>query len=642
MDRPGPTAESPKRQDELVGATLGNYHVRGLIGQGGMGSVFLAEHVLIGRRVALKVLDPRIADNAEAVSRFFVEARAANDIQHPNIVDVTDLGTHEGRPFIVMEYLDGETLEARLALKGRLAPAEAVVIARQIASALGAAHERGLVHRDLKPANVVICSHDDYPHFVKVLDFGIAKLLGGSRVAGAHNTENGTALGTPAYMSPEQCLGEEGLDHRSDVYSLGVILYQMLSGQVPFDFEAPARVIFCHVQQPVPPLLALDAEIPEPLVQVVERALEKRPALRFPSMREMKRALDTALTKRRNATPTLVMPAVPEEKPAPAVLEADRPTAVLPVARPPKDQQVPAGPRQPAGETPSVPGRSSLAGLGFVEAVRVRLSEETGILPALAPALRLSLEALADPDASGARLGRALRGDNELVRHVLRRANSDGPPGRGVVVAPDRVLERLGAKGTRNAILEVALRRLFDASSPRIVEEFPRQWTHALAGAIVAARLSTLHWSPSSPEDAYLAGLLRDAGIPLLAAVLFKTERELSGQTGRRFAPATWLELLESTQRELGAQLARSWGVTDDIVEAVMTSSLPADGGPGALPNLVWTAAALADEAGFVLRPETALRAAARLQRAKKALDISDPILRAAVDRLKVAVAKRA
>ena len=251
MDRSGSGAEdrggSSGSSNDLVGATLGNYRISKLLGQGGMGSVYLGEHLLIGRKVAVKVLDPQVASHPEVVSRFFVEARAVNEIRHPNIVEVTDLGTHEGRPFIVMEYLQGETIEDRIARVKRLDPEDCVAIVRQVASALGAAHQVGMVHRDLKPANIMLCDHPDYPDFVKVLDFGIAKLLRATHPA-RHQTVLGSLLGTPGYMSPEQCLGDVQLDHRSDIYSLGVILFLIVSGRPPFQDDTFGRLIMAHVQ----------------------------------------------------------------------------------------------------------------------------------------------------------------------------------------------------------------------------------------------------------------------------------------------------------------------------------------------------------------------------------------------------------
>jgi serine/threonine-protein kinase len=197
--------------DPIIGQTLGSFHVLSLLGEGGMGRVYLAEHVLIGRRAAIKVLAADIASKEDLVSRFFTEARAVNDIRHPNIVEVTDFGTFGNQPYIVMELLDGETLEQRLLRVKTLDPSATVRVVAQIAAAVGAGHDHDMVHRDLKPANIFLRNHPDYPDFVKVLDFGIAKLVARDRNV-QHHTEMGAIIGTPAYMSPEQCLGDTHLD----------------------------------------------------------------------------------------------------------------------------------------------------------------------------------------------------------------------------------------------------------------------------------------------------------------------------------------------------------------------------------------------------------------------------------------------
>ncbi|HEX7500295.1 MAG TPA: serine/threonine-protein kinase, partial [Polyangia bacterium] len=276
--------------DTLIGQTLGSFRVISLLGEGGMGRVYLAEHVLIGRRAAIKVLAAEIADNEDLVSRFFTEARAVNDIRHPNIVEVTDFGTFGKLPYIVMELLDGETLEQRLGRVRMLDAAPAARVVAQVAAAVGAGHDHGMVHRDLKPANIFLRNHPDYPDFVKVLDFGIAKLVALDREV-QHHTEIGTLIGTPAYMSPEQCLGDTHLDHRSDIYSLGVVLYQMVTGRLPFTAETAGRLIMSHVQETPPPPRSINPAISAATSAIVLRAMAKKPDQRFSSMRELRDAI---------------------------------------------------------------------------------------------------------------------------------------------------------------------------------------------------------------------------------------------------------------------------------------------------------------------------------------------------------------
>jgi serine/threonine-protein kinase len=232
----------------LIGQRIGNYVVTGRLGGGGMGEVYLCEHPLLGRRMAVKVLHEELAYDEEMLSRFFHEAKAANDIGHEHIVDVLDFGRlpHDGGEivYLAMELLDGESLAQRLR-RGRLAPPEAVHVFSQCCSALAASHKKGIVHRDLKPDNIFLCRRGEDRAFVKLVDFGIAKLLGG--VGGGPVTRVGTVLGTPAYMSPEQCEGRGEVDHRADVYSLGVVMYEAITGQLPFTGRTHAEVIVAHL-----------------------------------------------------------------------------------------------------------------------------------------------------------------------------------------------------------------------------------------------------------------------------------------------------------------------------------------------------------------------------------------------------------
>ena len=234
----------------MIGETFGNYRVTELIGEGGMGVVYLAEHPGIGRRAAIKILRPGLTDNAEMTKRFFNEARAANAIRHPGIVEVYDCGTlASGTSYIVMELLEGENLAARLRTIGRLPAPDARRIAAQTASALAAAHAAGIVHRDLKPDNLFLVpdERDAALEMVKVLDFGIAKLGQQASNTSSVRTRTGSVMGTPAYMSPEQCRGTREIDHRTDIYALGVILFEMLCGRPPFVSEGFGEMVHLHI-----------------------------------------------------------------------------------------------------------------------------------------------------------------------------------------------------------------------------------------------------------------------------------------------------------------------------------------------------------------------------------------------------------
>jgi eukaryotic-like serine/threonine-protein kinase len=303
-----------RRDGALIGRIVGNYELKAVLGEGGMGTVYLAEHPVIGRRAAVKVLRRALADDEAHVSRFMNEARAANAIRHANIIDILDLGLlPEGLPYLMMELLEGESLGSRLRAVGRLPVAQALEIVRQTASALGAAHDKGIVHRDLKPDNLFLVPDASLPwgERVKVLDFGIAKLVGNDLARGLA-TQSGILLGTPLYMSPEQCRGVAAeVDHRTDIYSLSVILYQMLVGEAPFVAEGTGDVMMMHVGQDPLPVRRRNPEV-SPLVEAaLVRGLAKPRAGRFQSMRE----LTLALTPGGAPAETLQLPIGPSARP---------------------------------------------------------------------------------------------------------------------------------------------------------------------------------------------------------------------------------------------------------------------------------------------------------------------------------------
>ena len=273
----------------MLGQLVSAYRITRALGEGGMGTVYEGVHESLGRRAAIKVLRPEYSKNKEILQRFFNEARAVNIVQHPSLVNIYEFGSMAtGEAYIVMEFLAGESLRARLTRLGGKIGLAAVPIARQIANALSATHQKQIVHRDLKPDNVMLVPDQELPEGerAKVLDFGIAKLSGdGSAEALKVKTKTGAMLGTPTYMSPEQCRGTGSVDGRTDVYSLGVILFEMLAGQPPFVSDGLGELIGMHMFQPVPSLAPLAPKTPKELLQLVERMLAKNPNER-PSMEE--------------------------------------------------------------------------------------------------------------------------------------------------------------------------------------------------------------------------------------------------------------------------------------------------------------------------------------------------------------------
>jgi serine/threonine protein kinase len=274
-----------------VGQTIGNYRLTARLGEGGMGVVYLAEHPVIGKKVALKAIHPELSRNAEVVSRFVTEAKAVNQIGHEHIVDIADFGTTPGGEFyFIMEYLQGEALSDRLKREGHLDATRAMVIGAQIADALDASHEQGIIHRDLKPENIFLVQRGGSKDFVKVLDFGLAKLTQTEEKV-SHKTRAGSVMGTPYYMAPEQCEGKTEIDHRADIYSLGVLMFEMLTGKVPFGGDGYGEIIVKHITMPPPSVRSLVPELSAELDLILFRALAKDRTQRFQTMAELRDAL---------------------------------------------------------------------------------------------------------------------------------------------------------------------------------------------------------------------------------------------------------------------------------------------------------------------------------------------------------------
>ncbi len=279
--------------DLVSGQTVGEYEVESKVGQGGFGAVFKAVHPLIGKVVAIKVLARRFSVDPDMLSRFVAEARAVNQIRHHNIIDIFSFGQLEdGRHYYVMEYLDGMALDALIERDGRIAPAEALPILRAIARALDAAHGKGIAHRDLKPENVFLATDPDGGWFPKLLDFGIAKLMGPEDGL-KHKTGTGVPLGTPYYMSPEQCRGRD-VDHRTDYYAFGIVAYRMLCGEFPFDGDDYMTILMKQISEEAPPPSSHAPELPAGVDDAVAWLMQKDPSHRPPNLITAVRALESA------------------------------------------------------------------------------------------------------------------------------------------------------------------------------------------------------------------------------------------------------------------------------------------------------------------------------------------------------------
>jgi serine/threonine protein kinase len=360
---PLPSAAKDATPDPLIDTTIdGRYAIEARLGEGGMGVVYKARHVLIDKPVAIKILRKEAAQDTASVQRFIQEAKSASKINHSNIVDITDFGVlPDGHAYFVMEFLQGPTL-AQAITQGPMESGRVCSIGAQVSRGLHAAHQKGIVHRDLKPENIFLLEREGQKDYVKIVDFGIAKVGGGAKL-----TQVGMVLGTPEYMSPEQATGQE-TDHRVDQYALGCIMYEMLTGAVPFLGERPAQTLTKHVFEPVvhPRKRKPDLNIPASLEAVVLRTLEKKPEKRFPSMRELEQALTQVEQEMKGGRvviedPKLVTSASGPNAtvPAPAVVGgslAPQPAPVIPPppgffqppqmggSYPPTPQAVPPGP----------------------------------------------------------------------------------------------------------------------------------------------------------------------------------------------------------------------------------------------------------------------------------------------------------
>ena len=282
----------PGVDDELQGRVIdGKYRLTRPLGQGGMGVVWVATHTALGREFAVKLLRPEFAGDAQTLIRFQQEAVAVSKVGNPHLVALTDFGTTpDGGPYIVMELLEGCTLEEAMRAERPMAVPRIIDIVCQMLTGLAAVHERGIVHRDLKPANVFLTQLGERQDFVKLLDFGVAKVLGGDRVS--HFTRTGVLLGTPTYMSPEQAQGGRGVDHRADLWAVGVILFRALTGRRPHDATSRGERLAAIATQDVPPLRRFRPDLDEELEAILRRALTREVGRRFATALDFRAALE--------------------------------------------------------------------------------------------------------------------------------------------------------------------------------------------------------------------------------------------------------------------------------------------------------------------------------------------------------------
>ena len=556
----------------------------------------------------------------------------------------------------------------------------------QVAAAVGAGHDHGMVHRDLKPANIFLRNHPDYPDFVKVLDFGIAKLVANERNVRnvQHHTEMGALIGTPAYMSPEQCLGDSHLDHRSDIYSLGVVLFQMVTGRLPFTSDTAGRLIMSHVQEPPPPPQSLNPAISAAMSAIILRAMAKKPDQRFASMREFRDAilistpgLGGASASNDNLsqvlTPAPVTPTRPpvmstmlsatlstapttySPTPTPnfsATRSLARPITAAPVAKAPTPMPLaPAVSLTPSqgifAHTPSpLPTDKNTLMDGLVEAVKSRTEPDSDLeLPLLPRSIFRCLDLLGSPDFSFAAMAALVNTDARLTSQLVQVANTSGGT-RTLARNTEQAISRLGGEGVRTGLLEIALHQLLETTNLRLQAVCKQPWQHALAVAMIAQRLmQSRGGNERMVLEAYRSGLFHDAGKPVAAGLVFDMEKVMTQSKGRKIISEDMLTAcLDRCQARAGARLARAWGLSPEAAAAIDEAAQPPAPNPSTKPSLgaiIRLANALSYKAGFHTRRDELDRSRLIIDEARRGTGFDEETCHRVLEGIKDAVSRR-
>lgn len=555
----------------MIGTLVGGYRVVTELGAGPSGSVYYAEHPVIGRRAAIKMLSPELSAARDRLDAYITHLKVVSTIRHPNVVDVLDIGQMP-RPtagtlpsgfteltFVVMEMLEGESLGERLERVGQLAEPVAVRILTQVASAVGAAHDRNLIHAALKAENVFITNSVDYPDFVKVLDFGAYKL---QRI--------GAFPRTP-YLAPEVAAGGEP-DTASDIFALGILAYEVLVGATPWVREHEENVSPALRQPPLPPHERREG-ICQALSSVVMRAIATDPDARWPSVRDFRRAMEKAVSP----GSTVVASAVSTSMPAPA------------------------GPATPAEVLRTERVQAKKVGRALSNIILRRIKENRLQLPSMPLVALKCLDVLRDPNVTFADVARIIEQDPVIATRVMRVVNSAAYSRRHAVKTLEQAVSQIGVKPMRILLVEVAACQVFTSRSSGIRQKFKLIWEHCLAVGMLARDLADRLHSRVEPDAAYLGGLLHDIGKPIIGGLLLEAERKLIEELDVPWmTESLWQKTVAESHRAVGAAVAEAWKLPPDAVDAIQRcDAYDREAGPHSCGNLVRFANTLAKREGI-------------------------------------------
>lgn len=608
-------AEVDTDLSELIGCQVGNYVIERPLARGGMAVVYLAKHPGLGREVAVKLLSPEYQNDVDLNRRFLQEARVTAGFRHPHIVEIYDLGELDGRAYYTMERLIGVDLASQIAKQGRFSPVEVAAYLAQICSALDVAHQIGVVHRDLKPANVFVVNED--PLHLKLMDFGIAKVREARAVGG---TRRGEVLGTPAYMAPEQALGQvDAISVATDIYALGIIAYEMLTGSLPFVADSDLLLLTMHVRETPRPIRELAPHVPQALAELVERCLAKEPAQRPASVLELSVALDRCSLDAPDAPSSIAparllgpAPVTPQRSVARRLTAArqrafNRPKAVLapvpiePSAEPeaaeaPEEPEAPA-PRAPTGPFEVVAASPSLLLSEITDGEEsgdgrpltltpddgrvldrlLRRMQRTADFPSfLNNVTEISRKADADAAFSARDVSESILKDFALTAKLLRMVNGlFGARFGGRVFSVNQAVLILGFDSVRSMALGVSVYKTAGKAGKggRFHEELADESINSLISGEIA-RILAPRAGIKDTELAMMCAMFRNLGQQLVMEYLpeeYEKIIALSAQQ-RQSRAAAAQRVLGTTLPKLGIGVAERWCLPK-MMRAAMSSN---------------------------------------------------------------------